>query len=652
MSVIRGVYWRIMILPALICFAYSGMAVECYVVPPLSVNVFKTTSPAADGSREAPFYKVSDAVSKLRELKTAETKRIIVRGGEYYNVCLNLDSRDSGLVIEAAEGETPVLYGGQPLTGWKRGDDGLYYAALPEFPEPPADYKAQPRDWEIRMLVVDGVMRPRSRYPVEGRLEHLSEFDVPWMSSTGGGWKRDPTREELTTLRFKEGDIGDWLEPQNAEVTVYHMWDESCVGVESVDLKNRILTLDPATGHPPGAFGVKDYVIWNTRKGLSEPGRWYHDRARNRVVYRPMKGENIEEAKVLVPTRTTIFRVKDSEAQKAHRIVLRGLRFSVTTVPLMAGGFAAARYDGAVSLEDTSDCLLEDIVVADVCGHGINTKGGNSGLRIIDSEIEHCGAGGIYAGGSGTVVSNNYVHHIGISYPSAIGIFRGGRGNVVSHNEIHDTSYSAVNYGGISNVVESNLIYRCMQVLHDGAAIYMFAAKDCVLRGNFARDIIDTGGYGASSYYLDERSTGCVVEHNLSLNVARPIHNHMATNNVIRDNVFFAGGDMKLTFPRSVGFEMENNIIHAGGKIRIENWDAVTNWNDNVLFSETGEIERIGFKDYSAVETIHGPPPNTIIDNPMLSDDITNGLVRFKDNSPLSDLGFVPLDVSSAGRIE
>ena len=67
-----------------------------------------------------------------------------------------------------------------------------------------------------------------------------------------------------------------------------------------------------------------------------------------------------------------------------------------------------------------------------------------------------------------------------------------------------------------------------MKTLYDGAAIYMFGAKDCVMRGNFVRDIIDTDGYGASAYYLDENSEGCVVENNLSLRVARPSHNHLA----------------------------------------------------------------------------------------------------------------------------
>jgi hypothetical protein len=72
-------------------------------------------------------------------------------------------------------------------------------------------------------------------------------------------------------------------------------------------------------------------------------------------------------------------------------------------------------------------------------------------------------------------------------------------------------------------VIEHNLIYDCMKVLHDGAAIYMFAATNCVLRGNVARDVPDTGGYGSSAYYLDERSTGCVVERNLS-HARRPAH--------------------------------------------------------------------------------------------------------------------------------
>lgn len=62
------------------------------------------------------------------------------------------------------------------------------------------------------------------------------------MTSTGGGWKRKPTKDELTTLKYREEDLGDWLDANNAEITVYHMWDESLVGVSATDAKTHTVT--------------------------------------------------------------------------------------------------------------------------------------------------------------------------------------------------------------------------------------------------------------------------------------------------------------------------------------------------------------------------------------------------------------------------
>ena len=78
------------------------------------------------------------------------------------------------------------------------------------------------------------------------------------MSTTGGGWQRRPTHEELTTLQYRTGDLGDWLETTNAEITVFHMWDESCVGVAGHYLARRTLTLAPAGGVSTGG-------VWSCR---------------------------------------------------------------------------------------------------------------------------------------------------------------------------------------------------------------------------------------------------------------------------------------------------------------------------------------------------------------------------------------------------
>ena len=41
------------------------------------------------------------------------------------------------------------------------------------------------------------------------------------------GWQRKPTDEELTTMKYKPEDLGPWLDANNAEVVVHHMWTES-----------------------------------------------------------------------------------------------------------------------------------------------------------------------------------------------------------------------------------------------------------------------------------------------------------------------------------------------------------------------------------------------------------------------------------------
>jgi hypothetical protein len=605
---------------------------------------------ASAGTREQPLASLSRAAERARALPKDQPRQIVLHGGNYWNVGLVLSPEDSGLSIEAEPGETPRLYGGQRLSGWVK-EGALVSAALPVLPAVTEDVNAGMAlpQWEVRLLLVNGQSRVRARFPEAGELTHRSSFDVRWMSSTGGGWQRKPTEEELTTLRYQPGDLPAGLEVRDAEVTVYHMWDESCVGIASHDPSEGVLKLAPLTGHPPGAFGVKKFVVWNTREGLTRPGQWYHDRVRNRIVYWPLPGEDMDRVEVVVPTRTKVFRIQGTANKPVRQVALRRLAIHATTTPLITGGFAAAAFDGAVSLENAQDCAFDQLTIQGVAGHGIDARRSCVNIQVSQSEITDCGAGGIYVGGVGARISDNHVHGVGRAYPSALGIFRGGRQCVVAHNEVHDCTYSAINYGGIGNVVEYNLIYDCMKVLHDGAAIYMFAARDCILRGNVARDIVDTGGYGASAYYLDERSTGCLVEQNLALRVARPLHNHMATNNVIRENVFVVDGDAKLTFPRSTEFTMDRNVLYATGKIRVEGMNAVTNWTRNVFFSAAGQVDGVSLREY---ETIRGPEPlpdGVMVADPLFND-WRNGDYQFKDGSLAIKLGLAPIDVRRAGR--
>jgi hypothetical protein len=591
---------------------------------------------------DGPLATVRAARDAARKLGTGKA-RICLRAGEYFlDKPLVLTARDSGLTIEAARGAAVVLYGGRPVTGWRREGEHLWSAALPD---------VAARKWDFRMLVVNGRFCERARLPSKGHFTHVSEFRVPWMTTTGGGWKRKPTKKELTTLRYRPQDLGPWLDVHNAELTIYHMWDESVVGIAAMDEKTHTLTLAQPTGHPPGAFGVRKYVVWNVRRGLGRRGQWMLDRTAGKVVYWPLDGEDMTKAKALAPTTESIVRIQGGKAQPARDITLRGLTLSVTNTPLVAGGFGAGRFDGAVWSHRTENCRLLDLEIVNVGGQGV--KGWDDrALRIERCHIHHTGACGVKLGGTGGRVTDCRIHHVGRTYPSAIGLWgsgRGGKGHVFSHNEIHDTPYTAVACAGEDHRIEHNLIYRAMQELHDGAGIYITFCKRIVLRGNFIRDILDTGGYGASAYYLDEQAEDCLVEGNLSLRVRRPSHNHMARKNTVRNNVFVVAGDATLTFPRSSSYRFEKNVLYAKGRITFTNPAAIGAFADNVIFSGAGKVVGRKLHKYRAADSAPlKPGAGSIFADPKLLEYET-GRVRFAADSPARKLGIREIDVSAAG---
>ncbi len=591
---------------------------------------------------DGPFATLHAACRAAREAGTQQARAVVVQEGRYLLAePVVLTGEDSGLRILGAPGGAARLYGGRKVGGWEKDGDKFYAAELPGVRE---------GKWDFRALIVNGRFCPRARLPKQGDFEHLSQFDVPWMSTTGGGWKRKPTTEELTTLKYKPEDLGPWLDVRNAEVTVYHMWDESLVGISANDPNSHTLTFSTPAGHPPGAFGVKKYVLWNVREGMTEPGQWYLDRSRGKVVYRPLPGEDMAAAEVLAPVVESIIVLRGTTDNPVKDITIQGLSLAVTTTPLEAGGFGAGRFAGAVNVTFADNCTFADLEVANAGGQAIKVSGAN--LRIERCHTHHVGACGIRFHGDGMMIEDNDVHDVGLTYPSAIALTGDGSRCRISHNHVYHTPYSAVTCGGKDNRLEGNRIHEAMQELHDGAGIYCFGGKGLVLRGNFIYDITDTGGYGASAYYLDEQCEGCTVENNLSINVVRASHNHMATNNTIRNNVFISDRDIYITFPRSSGYTFEMNILYAKGKITFDNYEGITTASNNILFSGQGVVECHKLDRYNRTGSyVLEPGGSNRHADPKLAV-YEQGKVQFAPGSPAAEMGIQPIDVSDAGPRE
>jgi hypothetical protein len=544
-----------------------------------SLGVLCGQSQAADfhvGTKDKPFATLEAARDAARKAG-AGPHRIVVAAGDYFlEKTLELDARDNGLTIEAGDGGKATLYGGALVTDWRRDGEKFWCADAPA--------------WDFRALVVNGRMPERARLPETGTFTHKSVFDVRWLSSVGGGWERKPTDEELTTLLYDAKDIPATLEPKNAELRVYHMWDESLCGVARNDTEKRLLTFSTPARSPAGAFGVKKYVVFNTREGMTRPGQWYLDRAAGRVVYWPLPGEDMTKAKVVAPRLERIIRIAAYNKRPAEKITLRGLSLQATTTPLKSGGFGAYAFDGALSIDLARQCAFEKLEICNVGGQGIVARSMNDS-SITDCHIHDTGACGIKAEGVQTLIARNHIHHVGRYYPSAVAVSvttptwrKDDKGFHLYRNEIHDTPYSGVIGSGGNHLIEENLISRVMRELHDGGAIYGGMSR-CILRGNMVRDVVKIGeGYGVSSYYLDEGAQDCIVERNVSVGVERPTHNHIARNLIIRDNVFIAETNMTLSFQRSGGITFQGNTLFVPGNITIGQPSAIKLWTNNVVF--------------------------------------------------------------------
>lgn len=633
----------------------------CYVSP--------KGNDSNDGSKAKPFLSIQKGIDFVSDKKIAEKDRIVyLEDGFYYpskTIYNNANSR--GLVLTAAENARPVICGGKLVSDWKW--EGKFLTA-----------SAQGVDF--RFLAVNGVPAERTRLPEAGKYEHQSIFKTPWMSSSLGGWKVKPTQKELTTMIYQGKDLDAISDLENTEITLYHMWDETLLRVAQNDRKTKTITFSSQSAHPAGAFGVKTYVVWNSRHGMKRPGQWYLDRKADKIYYWPLAGQNEKNITAVIPVLNTLLYLN-----KTENIRIEKIGFTAAATPLIQGSFGASAFPGALAISQCKKVILDGISVSNVTGQGIKASG--SEIKIINSHIRQTGAKGISIYGQNIRVENNKVHDIGLVYPSAIAVSCGsgparkdqraidekpefGTSDskaqfVIAHNEVYNAPYSGITCGGGYHVlIASNRIHDVMQKLADGAALYVGGGKYYTYRGNFVYDINSAKGYGSSAYYFDEQIDYSTIEGNLSINVGWPVHCHMVHNSIVKNNVFILDKpeDGILSFARNTDMELRNNVFVAGQgiQVRANGFDpTVTDMDkrkpglvkiENNLFKTNGKIVYSqnwpGFKKSITIDT-ENQVSGINLGDPQIISDPRSGKIVFKNPKALEKFNIKPLDVSGAG---
>ncbi len=513
------------------------------------------------GTATAPLRTLSRAVQIARQRKSS---RIIVSRGEYeLRASIQLTAADSGLTIEAASGERPLITGAVSIPQFaitQTRDQALLRqiidpAARPRIREinlrqfirgeiaPAAPYGfPQPKIPTGNELFSDAAPFISARWPNEGyaKVEQVIE------AGNGEADREAPKRQPI--FISNPDRVKKWA--KSADVWFYGYWKYDWAD-ESIPAANIDATTGAVTLRTPHTYGVDKGVPFyaeNLLPELDQAGEMFIDRKGGKLYFIPKAGSTSNY-------RLSLLAEPLVQIQGGSKITLRGLDF----------GFSRA--DG-VHIQNGTDVRLEGCQFYNLGMRAAVIDGGkNTGL--YGCNIWNTGEGGVALNGgdrntltaAGNYVENCDIHHFQRrtqTYRPAVSI--SGVGNRVVHCSMHDAPHAAIIFSGNEHLIEFNEFYRNISRTGDGGVVY--TGRDWTARGtqilyNHFYDNIGIRKW-ESNIYFDDLASGLIAKGNLIERCHYGMVLGGGQDYQIEDNVFV---DTKLAFfsdARGLGWYAEN----------------------------------------------------------------------------------------------
>ncbi len=400
------------------------------------------------------------------------------------------------------------------------------------------DYQRDPAN--LCTLFFDGKRLPLSRWPngVYGYTTMksvISSGSFKSRSSDGGVFEYREDRPERWQAALADGGVwvrGFWRVP----------WVAETLRVKSVDPTAKTITLAVSTGQGIGSKYSK--LVGNTRVGdgkeawfalnlieeIDQPGEWSVDFKRGKLYLWPPA---TPKAGRLV--------IADNAEPLLTFFGASHLTFRDVTLAYQMGEGVTINEGESVQL---AGCRIEGIV-----RRGVVIRDGRN-HRVQSCDISEIGLAAIdLLGGdratltpSGHAIINNHIWHAALNSPVPALIagldaktqqLVGAR---IAHNRIHDVTYSGVHFAGNDNVLEYNELYRLG--LDGGDLGGLYTTGGWTSRGNVARGNFIHHSLNANAIYMDDGSSGLLVEDNLIYRTESGVfigggHDHIVRGNVI-----------------------------------------------------------------------------------------------------------------------
>ncbi len=530
-------------------------------------------SNSAIGSKDKPWKTLEYARDRAQKIDDFVVIHLL--DGEYIlDRPLVLNAGDSNLSLQAAEGATPVITGGVSISGWRNsGKNGIWTAKVPSGVTGRHLYINDKRAVRARTKDGKGWVRNANRPNPCNSVTCIEENspnsfkmpeDFPKLSNVG-----DVEMVNIMRWKMYRGKL-DRIEDGLAYVDQRY-WDLAKIGPYAILFNNKNHT-----------------VTWleNAIEFLDEEGEWYLDKRKRTIYYKPLKGEDLKNANVVLSNVEKLI-----DADGASNVSIEGITFKYADwkqastpqgyVSIQSGAIlkdpdyksiedafeGLADIPGNLHFKNSRNVVVKGNTFKNMGGTALNFDTNNQNVNIFGNTFEGISGGAITIGylqdhhivsdllSQDIVIDNNSIKDVALEYydtcaikctyvknasiinntingASSGGISLGwgwGRYDVDNFDFWKDGSDKAYNHPSITGgvIVAHNHITNITRLLGDTGAIYNLGASPGTRwYANYIENIrlpsTPYSSHNVHGIYTDNGSRGIEIQDNVVINGREP----------------------------------------------------------------------------------------------------------------------------------
>ncbi|WP_448188114.1 carbohydrate-binding domain-containing protein [Azospirillum sp. sgz301742] len=585
----------------------------------------KLAAPNADGT-DGPFASLERARDAMRG---SDIDTTFVREGKYtLSKTVELTALDNGHAFKNYPGETPVLDGGEKVTGFVNEGNGVFSAKL-----------ATASGFDVS---------------IGGVRQHMAEKGVWDTTDAKAGWffaDAAETGPSASAIRYHTGDVSasDLAPGTKIQVFDVERLQDAIVEVSSINDATRTIQFKT-----PVPFTLQEgatYKLLDNAAFVDQAGEFAWRASDGHLVVKPVDPAGFEQAGVTVGRLGTLMTLNGTQGVTVEGLTFADGRTDSAALSVVSGTGNSIgnnhflNVGTGILLKASGNNLIGGNVLDHLAVNGIELTNDSNANHIYANDIQHIGEVRKYAAGIiGTGADDNVIANNDIAYSARYGI---------SFKNYNSTN---INTG---DIIENNRILHTVQESADAGAIEILGRSSVdtgiIVRNNWIEDV---GGLATNAsdqwltkwkgfgVYMDDLAGGVTVRDNFLKNTAMAaVHIHGGDDNRVENNFSILAANAE-EFIRigwnpkfgDLGTPINNVVVKnvIDGTLPLDDYHELLTANNPVI-------------DQNLVHNVPTYGTADVVGNPMFVD-AYYGKYALQPGSPALSMGIHDLAWSSMGE--